>query len=160
MERRIEFPPPRQVAAPDGRQKPSRRLCKTFVPATLLYPPAGQAVRQLPWHGDGDEIQGTPPSHLGTVGGVEIFGQCIGLPSTRPSSCPLFHREMAFENDLLRMCHTVFPGIKKVASGLNKGEMGIIEQRPKTKAQKIGRRNIVGIKNRNKRLAGASEPGP
>jgi hypothetical protein len=38
--------------------------------------------------------------------------------------------------------------------------MGVIEQRPKTEAQKIGWRNIVGIKNRDKRLSGASEPGP
>jgi hypothetical protein len=58
------------------------------------------------------------------------------------------------------MCHAVFAGIQEVASGLNKGEMGVIEQRPKTEPQKIGWRNIVGIKNRNKRLAGASEPGP
>jgi len=38
MERRIEFPSSRQVAAADSRQKLSRRLCKTFVPAALLYP--------------------------------------------------------------------------------------------------------------------------
>jgi hypothetical protein len=58
------------------------------------------------------------------------------------------------------MCHAVFAGIQEVASGLNKGEMGVIEQRPKTEAQKIGRRNVVGIENRDKRLPGASEPGP
>jgi hypothetical protein len=57
------------------------------------------------------------------------------------------------------MRHAVFPGIQEVTSGLYKGEMGIIEQRPKTEAQEIGLRNIVGIKNRDERLAGASEAG-
>ena len=181
MERRIEFPPPWQVAAPDGRQKLSRRLRKTFVPAALLYPPAGQAVGQLARHGDGDEVQGTPSSHLGAVAEVEILGQCIAMPSTRsldrgsspnaagpvegeeltrPASRRLLNREMAFENDLLRMCHAVLPGIQEVASGLNKGEMGVIEQGPKTESQKIGWRNVIGIENGYKRLPGTSEPGP
>src|SRR5262249_57428052 len=94
--------------------------------------------------------RGSSPAPAGPIEGEEL---------TRPASRRLLHREMAIEDDLLCMRHAVFPGIQEVTSGLYKGEMRIIEQRPKTEAQKIGLRNIVGIKNRDERLAGASEAG-
>ena len=66
---------------------------------------------------------------------------------------------MALENDLLRMCHAVFPGIQEVASGLHKGETRISEQWPKTESQEIGGRNIIRVEHCDKRLAGASQSG-
>src|SRR5205814_4500771 len=125
-------------------------------------------------------IQSTPPFHMGAVAEVEILCQRITMPSTgsldrgsppnaagavegqdltRPTSGRLLHCEMALENDLLRTGDAVFPGIQKVAAGLNKGEMRIREQRPKTQAQEIGRWDIIGVEHRDKRLAGASQSG-
>jgi hypothetical protein len=66
---------------------------------------------------------------------------------------------MALENNLLRMCHAVFSGIQKIASGLHKGETGIGEQRPKAQAKEIGGRDIIRVEYCDKRLAGAGESG-
>ena len=172
---------PRRISAPTA-DRCARWTAEAFGPSLqslcssdIVAPPARQAVRQLARHGYGDEIQGAPSSHLSAVAEVEILCQCITMPSTRsldrgsppnaagaiewqdltrPTSRRLLHGEMALENDLLRMCHAVFSGIQKVASGLHKGETRISEQRPKTQSQEIGRRDIIRFEHCDKRLVG------
>src|SRR5690348_8382119 len=90
----------------------------------------------------------SPPNAAGAIERQDL---------ARPTSCRLLHCEMAFENDLLRTCHAVFLGIQKVAAGLHKGEMRIGEQRPNAQPQEIPGRDIIGIENRDKWLAGASQ---
>src|SRR6516162_1861785 len=114
MKRRVDFPHPGQIAAPDGRQKLSGRLGIAFVPTALLLSPARQVVRQFARHRYGGEIQGAPSSHLGAIAEIEILCQRITVPSARsfdrssppnaagavegqdltcPTSCRLLHHE-------------------------------------------------------------------
>src|SRR3984893_4028704 len=94
--------------------------------------------------------RGSPPNAAGPVERQNL---------TRPTSRRLLHCEMSLEKGLLRMCHAVFSGIQKIASGLHKGETRISEQRPKTQSQEIGGRNIIRVEHRDKRLAGTSQSG-
>src|SRR6516165_5837749 len=160
----------RQFHAPDARDKLTRGLCITLVPAELLVAPDAQRIGKLARHPNCVQVERPPACQLRAVAEVEILGQGVGLPPASRLNCAaapdpagavewdnaagpaprrLLDREVALQHHLLGAGHTILRRVQKIAARLNEGEIGIADQRRHAPPEKISRRNVIDVEQSN-----------